>query len=280
MVNAIISLFDRQYYPLRKDANVKTALLNFKKYRFLLVELVKKDIKLKYRRSYLGILWTLLEPILTTVVLTLVFSRVLGKGDITYPVFVLTGRLLYGFFSKSTRASMSSIRRNSGMIKKVYVPKYIYPFSTVLSNFIIFLISLIVLFGAMILFNVKPTIHIFKGIIPIILLLVLSLGVGLILSTLAVFFRDLEYLWGVALMLIMYTSAVFYDAESLGLGRKAQVFRLNPLFDIILNFRNAVLYGKPFDMEALIISAVISFGSLIIGIILFYKQQDKFILYI
>ena len=280
MVNAIISLFDRQYYPLRKDANVKTALLNFKKYRFLLVELVKKDIKLKYRRSYLGILWTLLEPILTTVVLTLVFSRVLGKGDISYPVFVLTGRLLYGFFSKSTRASMSSIRRNSGMIKKVYVPKYIYPFSTVLSNFIIFLISLIVLFGAMIIFNVKPTIHIFKGIIPIILLLVLSLGVGLILSTLAVFFRDLEYLWGVALMLIMYTSAVFYDAESLGLGRKAQIFRLNPLFDIILNFRNAVLYGKPFDMEALIISAVISFGSLIIGIVLFYKQQDKFILYI
>lgn len=280
MVNAIISLFDRQYYPLRKDANVKTALLNFKKYRFLLVELVKKDIKLKYRRSYLGILWTLLEPILTTVVLTLVFSRVLGRGDISYPVFVLTGRLLYGFFSKSTRASMSSIRRNSGMIKKVYVPKYIYPLSTVLSNFIIFLISLIVLFGAMIIFNVKPTIHIFKGIIPIILLLVLSLGVGLILSTLAVFFRDLEYLWGVALMLIMYTSAVFYDAESLGLGRKAQIFRLNPLFDIILNFRNAVLYGKPFDMEALIISAVISFGSLIIGIVLFYKQQDKFILYI
>ena len=132
----------------------------------------------------------------------------------------------------------------------------------------------------MIIFNVKPTVHIFKGIIPIIILLVLSLGVGLILSTLAVFFRDLEYLWGVALMLIMYTSAVFYDAERLGLGRKAQIFRLNPLFDIILNFRNAVLYGRPFDMEALIISAVISFGSLIIGVLLFYKQQDKFILYI
>lgn len=280
MVNAIISLFDRQYYLLRKDANVKTALLNFKKYRYLLVELVKKDIKLKYRRSYLGILWTLLEPILTTIVLTLVFSKVLGRGDASYPVFVLTGRLLYGFFSKSTRAAMSSIRRNSGMIKKVYVPKYIYPLSTVLSEFIIFLISLIVLFGAMIIFNVKPTVHIFKGIIPIIILLVLSLGVGLILSTLAVFFRDLEYLWGVALMLIMYTSAVFYDAERLGLGRKAQIFRLNPLFDIILNFRNAVLYGRPFDMEALIISAVISFGSLIIGVLLFYKQQDKFILYI
>ncbi len=259
---------------------MKTALLNFKKYRFLLIELIKKDIKLKYRRSYLGIFWTLLEPILTTIVLTLVFSNVLGRGDANYPVFVLTGRLIYGFFAKSTRASMSSIRRNSGMIKKVYVPKYIYPLSTALSNFIIFLISLIVLFAAMFIFNVKPTIHFFKAVIPLILLLILAVGVGLILSTLAVFFRDLEYLWGVALMLIMYTSAVFYEVEKLGVGRKAQIFKLNPLFDIILNFRNAVLYGQAFDTEALIISALISFGSLIIGIILFYKKQDKFILYI
>ena len=138
MVNAIISLFDRQYYQLRKDANVKTALLNFKKYRYLLVELVKKDIKLKYRRSYLGILWTLLEPILTTIVLTLVFSKVLGRGDASYPVFILTGRLLYGFFSKSTRASMSSIRRNSGMIKKVYVPKYLSTFYSFIGIYYIF----------------------------------------------------------------------------------------------------------------------------------------------
>ena len=257
---------------------MKTAILNFKRYRFLLYELVKKDIKLKYRRSYLGILWTLLEPILTTIVLTLVFSNVLGKGDAKYPVFILTGRLVYGFFSKATRASMSSIRRNAGMIKKVYVPKYIYPLSTILSNYVIFLISLIVLFGAMLIFKVSITIHFLKVIIPLFLLLVLSLGVGLILSTLAVFFRDLEYLWGVALMLIMYTSAVFYNVNNLGLGKKAQIFKLNPLYDIILNFRNAVLYGKAFDMEALIISAIISFASLIVGVVLFYKQQDKFIL--
>ena len=173
---------------------------------------------------------------------------------------------------------MSSIRRNAGMIKKVYVPKYIYPLSTILSNYVIFLISLIVLFGAMLIFKVSITIHFLKVIIPLFLLLVLSLGVGLILSTLAVFFRDLEYLWGVALMLIMYTSAVFYNVNNLGLGKKAQIFKLNPLYDIILNFRNAVLYGKAFDMEALIISAIISFASLIVGVVLFYKQQDKFIL--
>ena len=95
---------------------------NFQKYRYLLFELTKKNIKLKYRRSYLGILWTLLEPILTTVVLTLVLSNLRKKADTTFPVYILTGRLLYSFFAQSTKAVMNSYRSNSGMIKKVYVP--------------------------------------------------------------------------------------------------------------------------------------------------------------
>lgn len=250
---------------------------NFKKYRFLLVELVKKDIKLKYRRSYLGILWTLLEPLLTTAVLTIVFGNLLGKGGRTFPVYILTGRLLYTFFSTSTKAAMKSIRKNSGMIKKVYVPKYIYPFSTVLSNYIIFIISLIVLFFAAIVFDIKPTWHIFQAVIPLFLLLVLALGVGMILSTLAVFFRDLEYLWSVALMLVMYTCAIFYHVEDLKLGSRIWIFKFNPLYLIILNFRNAI-FGRPMDMEALIISGISSFAAFLFGILFFYKQQDKFIM--
>ena len=96
---------------------------NLMKYRFLLLELVKKDIKLKYRRSYLGIFWTLLEPLLTMVVLTIVFSGLYGKADHTFPVYILTGRLLYTFFANSTKAATKSIRSNAAMIKKVYVPK-------------------------------------------------------------------------------------------------------------------------------------------------------------
>ena len=122
---------------------------NFTKYRYLLGELVKKNIKLKYRRSYLGILWTLIEPLLTMIVLSIVFGSLLGrKGsdpDVPFPVYVLTGRLLYSFFSTATNSAMRSIRNNSAMIKKVYVPKYMYPLSGILSNFVIFLISLIVL---------------------------------------------------------------------------------------------------------------------------------------
>ena len=119
---------------------------NFMRYRFLLVELIKKGVKLKYRRSYLGIIWTLLEPLLTTIVLTVIFGSLLNRGDSTaYPVYILSGRLLYSFFSSGTNTSMKSIRTNAGMIKKVYVPKYMYPLSSVIYNYVIFLISLLVL---------------------------------------------------------------------------------------------------------------------------------------
>ena len=108
--------------------------------RYLLAELVKKGIKLKYRRSYLGILWSLLEPILTTIVLTIVFGTLFNNSNKTFPVYILSGRLLYSFFSSGTKACAKSIRSNAGMIKKVYVPKYLYPMSSVLFNYIIFLI--------------------------------------------------------------------------------------------------------------------------------------------
>lgn len=252
---------------------------NFKKYQFLLGELVKKDIKLKYRSSYLGIVWTLLEPILTTVVLTLVFGGLYKRGDNTFPVYIVSGRLLYSLFANSTKAAMKSIRANSAMIKKVYVPKYMYPFSSVLSNYVTFLISLIVLFGAMLIFKVYPTTYFIAILVPLVLLLILSLGVGMILSTLAVFFRDLEYLWGVALMLIMYTCAIFYDIKKIDMNSAVYrwIFRLNPLYNIIVNFRDAV-FGRPLTMDSFIISVFFSFGSLIIGVWMFYKEQDKFIL--
>ena len=117
---------------------------SFKKYKNLLWELVKKGIKLKYRRSYLGIVWSLLEPILTTVVLTIVFGTLFDNDAKTFPLYILAGRLLYSYFSSSTKAALKSIRQHSGMIKKVYVPKYLYPLSGIVFNYVLFLISLAV----------------------------------------------------------------------------------------------------------------------------------------
>jgi ABC-2 type transport system permease protein len=192
---------------------MKQNVKNFKKYRFLLSELVIKDIKLKYRRSYLGILWTLLEPFLTMIVLYLVFGSFYGRGDKTFLIYVLTGRLLYAYFANATKAAMKSIRVNGQMIKKVYVPKYIYPLSSILAQYVTFLISLIVLLAVAIYLRIKPTVYLLESLIPLFILFVMVIGVVMILATLAVFFRDMEYLWGVMLMMIMYCSAIFYDPE-------------------------------------------------------------------
>lgn len=260
--------------------NLKRIVKNFTKYNNLLYELVKKNIKLKYRRSYLGILWTLIEPLLTMIVLTLVFGTFFHKGTKQFPVYVLTGRLLFSFFSSSTKSGLKAVSGNASMIKKVYVPKYIYVISAVFSNFIIFLISLIVLVGVGIVLNVRPTVYLLEAVIPLIILFVMSLGTSLILATLSVFFRDVEYIWSVVTMLIMYASAIFYPVERIINGGNGWVFNLNPVYMCIANFRNSVLYGVPMDVKYCLVSAGIAVVLLGLGVVLFYKKQDQFILYV
>lgn len=258
---------------------ISKVIKNFKKYRYLLQELVKKDIKLKYRRSYLGILWTLLEPLLTMIVLTVVFSGFYGKDDRSFPVYILTGRLLYTYFSNGTKAATKSIRTNASMIKKVYVPKYIYPLSSIISNYIIFLISLVVLVAVALVLGVYPTIHIFHAIIPLVVIFFMTLGVGMCLATLSVFFRDMEYLWSVALMLIMYSSAIFYDPEKVVKHGYGWILKMNPLYACIVNFRSAV-FGTPIEIKYMLYSMGFAAMTLLLGTFMFYKEQDKFILHI
>ena len=258
---------------------MKKYLKNFLKYRHLLGELVKKDIKLKYRRSYLGILWTLIEPLLTMIVLSTVFGSLYGRTDKTFPVYVLTGRLLYSYFANSTKACMRSIRSHSGMIKKVYVPKYIYPLSSVCSNYVTFLISLVVLVAVSIVLKVNITPMILLSIIPLVLLFIMAYGVGMILATMSVFFRDLEYLWSVALMIIMYTAAIFYPVEKLYSNGKGWILDLNPLYNLISLFRSAV-FGTPMELKQILYAGGFSVVCLLIGMVAFYKKQDKFILYV
>lgn len=256
-------------------------IANFKKYKYLLSQLVIKEIKLKYRRSYLGIVWTLIEPLLTMIVLTIVFSAFLGRDGIAdglpFPVYILAGRLLYAFFSGSTKGAMKSVRTSARMIKKVYIPKYMYPLSSILANFLTFLISLIVLVGVAIVMKVQPTWWMLGTIIPIIQLLIMCVGMGLLLATISVFFRDFEYLWGVALMLIMYTCAIFYETSRL--GESAWILEMNPIYAVIKNFRNCIC-GVGFDAPSMIYATVFGVVSLILGVVLFYKKQDDFILHL
>lgn len=255
---------------------------DLKKYNFLLKELIIKDIKLKYRNSVLGILWTLLEPLLTMLILIIVFQEMFGRETVNYPVYVLSGRLLYGFYSSCSRRALKSIRANGSMIRKIYVPRYIYPLSCVFSGFITFLISLIILAIVALVQKVFPTVYLLGAILPLATLLILAIGTGLILSTLDVFFRDLEYLWGVFLTMLMYISAIFYEESRLldaAAAWKGWILKLNPLYGIIANFRNAI-FGRPLELYYALYALGFSVVLLIAGMIVFYKKQDKFILYV
>ncbi len=266
-------------------------LRNFYKYRYLLYEIVRKNIKLQYRNSVLGIFWTFLQPLLTTIILVVVFGGVFGgkrAGVVNYPIYLLCGRLIFEFFTQSTKRAMRSIRNSASVIKKVYVPKYIYPLSNIIANFVTFLISLIVLVCFMIYFyffsNEPPHItpYIFLSPIPILILLLVSIGVGLILSTLEVFFKDVEYLYEVFCTLLFYLTPIFYQVEQLNIQSK--IFKMalmaNPLYSITQMFRSCVLYGEMFNINHLLYSLAFGIVTVVIGLIAFYKKQDKFILHI
>lgn len=275
----------------------KQLVAHVKKYRFLLNELVIKGIRLRYRRSYLGVLWTLFEPLLNMIVLTIIFGPLLGYSSGVhariFPVYILSARLLYDFFSHSTRECTRAIRSNAAMIKKVYVPKYLYPLSHVLFNFVLFLISLIVLVVVCLVLGAYPTKQLVYVFIPMINLFILTLGAGMLLSTIGVFFRDMEYLWNIALTLIMYTCAIFYKVdrfEKKGAGAFAlMILKVNPLYCIITNFRQSLglLFVTDKSMQLQAFNWNYAFYSLAFGVVLliigsfaFAKKQDKFILYI
>ena len=256
-----------------------TGIKELYQYRDLFCELVRKGIRLKYRRSYLGVVWSMIEPLLTMIVLTVVFGTLLGHHEKTFPVYILSGRLIYTLFSQSTTGALKSIRQNEGLIKKVFVPKLLYPLSSVAFNYVLFLISLAVLAGVSLVLGVYPTIKILMAILPLTVLFFMSVGVGLILSTLGSFFRDLEYLWNVGLMLVMYASAIFYYPDAILESKVSWILSYNPLFCVISNFRSCI-FGEGMDMTMLVYSAGFAMTVLVVGYIIFEKNKNKFILHL
>lgn len=277
--------------------NIKNDELNhnvqmWKKYQNLLKELTMKNVKLKYRNSWLGIFWSFLQPLLNMVVLSVVFGGIFGKKSdyiVCYPVFLFTGRLLFSFFTTSTKQAMTSFRRNQAIIKKVYVPKYMYPLSSIFSNFVTFAISLLCLIAVWIFFRVTGisggsglymTWHVFECIVPMALLLVFSTGVGLILSVICVYFRDVEYIWDVVTQLLFYMVPILYPLQNIKTPWIQIVIKINPLYSMIELFRQSVLYGQWLSWKLLAYAAVISFATLLIGIWFFNKKSDDIIFHL
>ncbi len=261
----------------------------FQKYKNLLKELTVKNVKLKYRNSWLGILWSFFQPLLNMIVLSVVFGGIFGKHSkyiVCYPVFLFTGRLLFSFFTTSTKQAMTSFRRNQAIIKKVYVPKYMYPLSSIFSNFVTFAISLLCLICVWIFFKATGisggdglyiTWHALLCIVPMFLILVFSTGVGLILSVLCVYFRDIEYIWDVVCQLLFYMVPILYPLQNITTPWIQIVIKINPLYSMIELFRQCVLYGYMMSGKLLLYATVVSFVTLGIGIWFFSKKSDDLI---
>jgi len=257
----------------------KYQLSTLSKYRHLLFLMVKRDFVTRYRRSVLGILWSLLNPLLTMAVLTMVFSMLFRFEVENFPVYLLSGQIMFNFFSESTTTAMTSIVASAGTVKKVYVPKYIFPVSRVFSSmvnlgfaFTAFLIVLIVT-GA----PFHWTILLVP--IPIMYLLMFSIGIGLLLSAMSVFFRDLNYIYGVFLTLLMFLTPIMYPVSILS-PRMFHLIHLNPMFHYVGYFRELALNGNIPGLWANIICLGFSLAALGTGLYVKISQQDKYILYL
>ena len=250
---------------------------NFLKYRPLLEELVSRDIKIKYRKSILGVLWTLLNPLLMMILLAVVFSN-LFKFDIeNFPLYLLSGQIVFNFYNDATTSSMTSVIGNAALIKKVYVPKYMFVLSRVFSSFINLLASVTALMLVMIAMRAELHWTVILAVIPLILLVLLSLGIGLILAAVTVKFRDIEHLYSVFTTALMYLTPVIYPMSILP-EWLYHVVMLNPLTNILLMFRDVMIYNTLFSPGAMILAIVETVFFLIVGLYVFYKNQDQFIL--
>lgn len=268
--------------------NEHTFWSTFNQYKYLLRELTRKSIKLKYRDSVLGIFWSFIQPLLNMIVLSVVFSSILGKraNIICYPVYLFTGRLLLEFFTTSTKAALISFRTNAPIIKKVYVPKYIYPLSSILSTFVNLAISLLCFICVWTFFKITGiaggadlsiTGYAVFFFFPLLLLLIFTTGVGLILSVLQVYFRDIKYMWDVFCTLLFYAVPIIYSIDTITSKWTRTLIEINPLYHIMELFRQCVYYGEPMDLNLILFASAWAFGTLFIGILIFNKKSDDLI---
>ena len=249
------------------------------KYRFLFEELVKRDFKKKYKRTVLGMFWSVLSPLLTLAVMALVFTHFFGGRVEHYIIYLFSGNLIFTFFNDATNGGMRSLLSNAAIFSKVDVPKYMFLLSRNIQSLINFGLSLIVYFIFVFFDGIDFTWKFLLLIYPVICLVIFNIGVGMILSALYVFFRDVEYLYSIFTMLLMYLSAIFYDVTSFAHNIQ-MLFYLNPVYCYISYFRKIVILNVYPGWEHNL--ACIGYSLIVLGIgaFIYKKYNYKFLYYI
>lgn len=217
-----------------------TFLRRYMQYKFLFEELVKRDFKKKYKRTVLGMVWSVLSPLLTLLVMKLVFTQFFGRNTLHYTTYLFCGNLIFSYFNESTSQGMQSLMGNASIFTKVNIPKYLFLLSKNVQTLINFGLTLCVFFVFCIFDRITFTWKFILLLYPIVCLVLFNIGVGLVLSALFVFFRDIQYLWSVFTMLLMYISAIFYKIDSYS-PEVQNLFLLNPVYLFIRYFRKIVI---------------------------------------
>lgn len=259
--------------------NIKYSI---KKYKFLLEQLVIRDFKVKYKRSVLGVVWSLLYPFLMTAVMAIVFSNVfkMSTPGVSYIAYLMIGLTYFNYFSEASNFAMSSVVANFPLINKVYMPKYIFPLSKCLFVGINFFLTLIPLYAVILLTGTGLNwAHLLLP-YSFLCLFLFTLGMGFILSTVSVFLRDMFYIYGIVLTIWQYMTPIMYDINLISNPTLQLIMKFNPLYQIINFARSIILYGNVPTLGQFAGCAVSSILVLLVGVIVFKKNQDKFIYYV
>ena len=251
----------------------------FRKHRFLFEELVKRDFKKKYKRTILGMGWSMLSPLLMLLVMKVVFEQFFGRTMNHYTTYIFCGLLTFHWFSESTGSGMRCLFGNARIFTKVNVPKYLFLFSVNVQVLINFALTLCVFFVFCAIDHVPFTWRFLCLLYPILTMLVFNVGIGMVLSALFIFFRDIDYLWTVALHLLMYGSAVFYTIDRLPPGVQT-VFAWNPVYRHIAYIREVVLAEAVPSLGAHLTLLGFALAAFLAGAFMYKHYNTRFLYYV
>ena len=260
---------------------IKNLWFSYKKYGFLLKQLIIRDFKVKYKRSVLGVLWSLLYPLLMTAVMAIIFSNVFkfSTPGVNYVAYLITGLTLFNYFSEASNLAMSSVVTNFPLINKVYMPKYIFPLSKALFVGINFLLSLIPMYLVIIFTGTGLNWYHFLLPYCFVCLFIFTLGMGFLLSAISVFLRDMFYIYGIIITIWTYMTPLMYDISLISNRVLLFIMKLNPMYQYVTFARTIILYGRMPSLMQFAGCAVSALLVLCIGSLVFKKTQNKFIYY-
>ena len=250
-----------------------------KKHSFLFTELVKRDFKKKYKRTILGVFWSVLSPLLSLLVMSLVFTQFFGRSTPHYTIYLFAGNLVFSYYRESTNSGMQSLVTNANIFKKINVPKYMFLLSKNASSLINFGLTLVVFFIFVAIDGIAFSWRFLMLLYPIACMVLFNMGVGLVLSALFVFFKDIQYLYEVFTMLLMYCSAIFYTID--GYSPVVQkIFHCNPVYVYISYFRQIIIDGVIPSLPYHLLMAVYAALVLSLGFFIYRKYNHQFLYYV